>query len=307
MSARHPHAAWARDYQPSDAADISALFRAVYGDHYVYADVYLPSQIQQRNASGQWRSAVAVRDGRLLGHATLWLDPARPGQAELALNAVHPDARGQGIASLLGRHLRAAAADLGIPLLTIKQVCSHPQSQYVARALGFHNTALLLDYVDSPFGKPEPESIVFGCLPLKPRPLPKLAWPPEWEAWLAPLRLAFGEKEGSPASLGLPGLALARHGQRLELAAQQPTEARLAEIAALPAGQLIYLKLPAAAETLARRRQLESAGFRFGGLLPAASGGWQLLWLRGLSGQDIRFCDEQAERLYRLGRNPQSA
>lgn len=300
MSARHPHAAWARDYLPTDAADISALFRAVYGDHYVYADVYLPSQIQQRNASGQWRSAVAMRDGRLLGHATLWLDPSRPGQAELALNAVHPDARGQGIASLLGRHLRAMAAKLGIALLTIKQVCSHPQSQYVAGALGFHNTALLLDYVDSPFGKPEPESIVFGCLPLQPRPLPQLAWPAEWETWLAPLRQAFGEGEHAPAGAALPGLALARHGQRLELTSQQPTEARLAEIAALPAGQLIYLKLPAATETLARRIQLQNAGFRFGGLLPAPACGWQLLWLRGLSRQDIRFCDEQAERLYRL-------
>ncbi|MGC0152801.1 GNAT family N-acetyltransferase [Chromobacterium vaccinii] len=299
MSARHPQATWARDYQPSDAADISALFRSIYGDRYFYADVYLPSQIQQRNASGQWRSAVAVRGDRLLGHAALWLDPARPGQAELAMNVVHPDARGQGLASLLGRHLRDAAVELGIELLTIKQVCSHPRSQYVARSLGFHNTALLLDYIDTPFAGPEPESIVFGCLPLKPRPLPKLAWPAGWETWLAPLRQAFGETD-APAPAGLPRLSLSRQGQRLEIVPGQPCEARLRELAALPAGQLIYLKCPANAETLAQLAQLERGGFRFSGLLPDAAG-WQLLFLRGHGDGDLDFCDPQSEQLRRLG------
>ncbi|WP_199155448.1 GNAT family N-acetyltransferase [Chromobacterium sp. ASV23] len=300
MSVRHPETAWVRDYQPADAAGISALFRAIYDDRYFYADVYLPSQIQQRNASGQWRSAVAMQGDKLVGHAALWLNPAYPGQAELAMNVVDPDARGQGIASLLGRHLRAAAADLGVALLTIKQVCSHPRSQYVAQALGFHNIALLPDYIDTPFAGPAPESILLGCLPLQARPLPKLPWPEEWGTWLAPLRQALGENGSAPVGAGLPGLALTRCGQRLEVTAQQPTPARLAEIANLPSGQLIYLKLPASAETLALRAQLRKAGFRFGGLLPAAAGGWQLLWLRGISGQDIHLCDEQAARLYRL-------
>ncbi|KVG87702.1 hypothetical protein WJ36_30295 [Burkholderia ubonensis] len=300
MNSRYTEAALVRQYQPTDATDVSALFRAVYGEHYVYADVYLPTQIQQRNASGQWRSAVAVRDGDLLGHATLWLDVARPGQAELALNVVHPNARGQGIASLLGRHLHAVAIDLGIALLTIKQVCSHPQSQYLAQSLGFHSTALLLDYVDSPFGRPEPESIVLGCLPLQTRPLPRLNWPESWREWLAALYSVFGEGEAACVGPDLPDLTLTRYGQRLELTVQQPTESRLAEIATLPSSQLIYLKLPVTAEALARKPQLERDCFRFGGLLPAASGGWQLLWLRGLGRRDIHFSDEQAERLYRL-------
>jgi GNAT superfamily N-acetyltransferase len=300
MNARDPNAVWVREYRPDDAAGVSALFRAVYGEHYVYADVYLPSQIQKRNESGQWRSAVAVRDGRLLGHATLWLDAATPGHAELALNAVHPDAQGLGIASLLGRHLRATANDLNIALLTIKQVCSHPKSQYVAQALGFHTTALLLDYVDSPFGRPEPESIVLGCLPLQPRPLPWLNWPEPWREWLATLQLSFGEGLAAPVGADLPDFAMARYGKRLELVAQEPTEARLAEIAALPSSQLVYLKLPATAQALALRPQLERDSFRFGGLLPAVFGGWQLLWLRGVGALDIHFCDEQAGRLYRL-------
>lgn len=300
MRALYSEAICVREYQPTDAADVSELFRAVYGEYYVYADVYLPSQIQQRNASGQWHSAVAVHDGHLLGHAALWLDTARPGQAELALNVVHPNARGRGIASLLGRHLHAVAIDLGIALLTIKQVCSHPQSQYLAQSLGFHSTALLLDYVDSPFGRPEPESLVLGCLPLQARPLPRLNWPRAWREWLAALYLVFGEGEVACVDAGLPDLALARYSQRLELTVQQPTEARLAEIATLPSSQFIYLKLPVTAEALARKPQLERDCFRFGGLLPAASGGWQLLWLRGLGRRDIHFFDGQAERLYQL-------
>ncbi|WGS46870.1 GNAT family N-acetyltransferase [Burkholderia sp. JSH-S8] len=303
MNIRYLQSASVRDYQPSDAIEISALFRAVYGNHYVYADVYLPSQIQERNATGHWRSAVAVRDGRLLGHAALWLDPAQPGQAELALNVVHRDVQGQGIASLLGRHLCAAANNLGIAMLTIKQVCSHPRSQYVAQALGFHSTALLLDYVESPFGLEDPESIIFGCMPLKPVPLPQLDWPQAWHEWLAPLYQTFGAAQRLPIGASLPGLSLTCHGQRLELTIQQPSEAQLTEIASIPAGKLIYLKLPASTETMARRPQLERAGFRFGGLLPTASGGWQILWLRGVTVRTIQFCDKQAEQLHQIYAN----
>ncbi|WP_063553364.1 GNAT family N-acetyltransferase [Burkholderia territorii] len=300
MSILSAEATCVRGYQPTDATDVSELFRTVYGEYYVYADVYLPSQIQQRNASGQWHSAVAVREGHLLGHAALWVDAARPRQAELALSVVHPNARGQGIASLLGRHLRSVATDLGIALLTIKQVCSHPQSQYLAQSLGFHNTAILLDYVDSPFGQPEPESIVLGCLPLQIWPLPRLNWPEAWREWLATLYMGLGEGEAACSNSDLPDLALARHGQRLELVVQQPTEARLAEIATLPSSQLIYLKLPATVETLARKPQLERDNFRFGGLLPEAAVGWQLLWIRRPCRRQIHFSDEQAQRLYQL-------
>ncbi|WP_202052944.1 hypothetical protein, partial [Chromobacterium subtsugae] len=93
-------------------------------------------------------------------------------------------------------------------------------------------------------------------------------------------------------------------GQRLEVVVPQPSAARLAEIAALPAGQLIYLKLAPSADALALRPRLAEAGFRFGGLLPDAGGGWLLLFLRGQRGDAIRFCDAGAEQLYRLDLQP---
>ncbi|UTH75541.1 GNAT family N-acetyltransferase [Chromobacterium sp. IIBBL 290-4] len=301
MNARVEKTAWARDYQAGDAAGVSALFRAVYGDYYVYPDVYLPSQIERRNRSGQWLSAVALRGDQLVGHAALWRDPARPGQAELALNAVHPDARGLGIATLLGRHLIDAAKGLGLALITIKQVCSHPQSQYVAQSLGFHTTALLLDYVASPFGKPEPESIVLGCLPLRARALPALDWPAAWRDWLRPLVQTFGEN-AAPSAAQLPSeLSLARHGQRLEIHLDSPSAARIDEIAALPANQLLYLTLALSAEALSLADALASHGFRFCGLLPDARLGWRLLWLRGQGPSPEHFCDARAEQLCELG------
>lgn len=299
MSEADPLKASVRDYRASDAEPVSALFRAVYGEHYVYPDVYLPSRIHAHNVSGQWRSAVAVRDGQLLGHATLWRDAAQPGLAELALNAVHPDARGQRIASRLARHLRATAGQLGVGMMTIKQVCSHPRSQHVALALDFRSTALLIDYVESPFGRAERESIVVGCLPLRAWPLPRLDWPAHWHEWLDGLRAAFGEAPPAPHPAA-EDFSVTQDGLRVVLEASRANDALLAEIAALPARSLLDLSLPATAENLAHVPALTRGGFRFGGLLPDASGGWRLLWLRGRSPRPLDLCDRQGERLYRL-------
>ncbi|KVW63340.1 GNAT family N-acetyltransferase [Burkholderia ubonensis] len=299
MSAPDPLKVLVRDYQATDAEHVSALFRTVYGEHYVYPDVYLPSRINAHNVSGAWRSAVAVRDGQLLGHATLWRDAAQPGLAELALNAVHPDARGQRIASRLARHLHVTAGQLGVRMMTIKQVCSHPRSQHVALALGFHSTALLIDYVESPFGQPERESIVVGCLPLRAWPLPRLDWPAHWHEWLHGLLAAFGEAPPAPHTAA-EDFSVTQDGLRVVLEASRASNALLAEISALPARSLLDLILPATAENLAHAPALTRGGFRFGGLLPDASGGWRLLWLRGRSPRPLDLCDPQGERLYRL-------
>lgn len=39
-----------RVFQRQDGEGISALFRTVYGDRYVYPDIYMPSLIGWRNA-----------------------------------------------------------------------------------------------------------------------------------------------------------------------------------------------------------------------------------------------------------------
>ena len=79
-----------RAFQRQDGEGISALFRTVYGDRYVYPDIYMPSLIGWRNARDEWHSAVAEQNGIIIGHAALWRHHADKQTAELAMFAVHP-------------------------------------------------------------------------------------------------------------------------------------------------------------------------------------------------------------------------
>ena len=137
-------------------------------------------------------------------------------------------------------------------MLTIKQVSSHGQSQRLAKTLGFHTTGLLLDYVASPFGQPQPESIVLGRLPLRSRPIPALNWPAAWREWLTPLSRAFGSVP-PPAQGPGGGLSIASHGRRLEVGMEEISGGRLREVAALPAGRLVYVRLALGPDARARR------------------------------------------------------
>ncbi|WP_239511145.1 GNAT family N-acetyltransferase [Klebsiella michiganensis] len=79
-----------RAFQRQDGEGISALFRTVYGDRYVYPDIYMPSLIGWRNARDEWHSAIAEQNGIIIGHAALWRHHADKQTAELAMFAVHP-------------------------------------------------------------------------------------------------------------------------------------------------------------------------------------------------------------------------
>ncbi len=140
-----------RVFQRQDGEGISALFRTVYGDRYVYPDIYMPSLIGWRNARDEWHSAIAEQNGIIIGHAALWRHHADKQTAELAMFAVHPAFRNRGVATQLGEYLRLAASRLGLGTLTIKMVSSHPHSQRLAQRLGFYSTGLLRDYVPPPF------------------------------------------------------------------------------------------------------------------------------------------------------------
>ena len=103
-----------RAFQRQDGEGISALFRTVYGDRYVYPDIYMPSLIGWRNARDEWHSAVAEQNGIIIGHAALWRHHADKQTAELAMFAVHPAFRNRGVATQLGEYLRLAASRLGL-------------------------------------------------------------------------------------------------------------------------------------------------------------------------------------------------
>ncbi|MBJ7312540.1 GNAT family N-acetyltransferase [Rugamonas sp. CCM 8940] len=275
-----------RDFAPDDAESVSALFRAVYGDRYVYPDVYLPSMIHHNNEQQLWQSSVACVDGAIVGHAVLWRHPDTPDCAELALNVVHPSARGMGIATILGRHLCELARKQGLRRVTIKQVSSHRQSQRLAQTLGFHTIGLLLDYVASPFGDSGRESVVLGCLPLQPSPMPALPWPPACRDWVAPMERHFGTQAAIPAAQGLV-IVVGSHGQRIEVTLNQPSPDHLSEVARMPTGRLIYVKLALDRRAPAAMQELHRAGFAYAGIMPRAGRGWYGLMQRGYAEQEL--------------------
>ncbi|MDC9598132.1 GNAT family N-acetyltransferase [Xenorhabdus anantnagensis] len=294
-----------RSYQSGDDKKISQLFREVYGDSYVYPDIYLPRLINDNQTTGQWHSALAFHQGRLIGHASLVKDTMQQNQAELALIAVYPDFQGYGVAKSLGSYLCGYAKEQGYNLLTIKQVCSHPKSQYIARNLGFYSTALMLDYVDSPFGLPEPESIIQGILPLKSLPLPKLNWPQPWQNWVSQISQYVGESSLNAQSVYRRSMlsepfTIKKSGRRLEITLYDIHSDFLSEVIDFPAGQLIYLKLPACEESLGLCSLLKKGGFRFAGLCPDTHDGWFLLWLRGYQLMPYQFHDTGTQHLYQM-------
>lgn len=274
-----------RSFQPEDALGVSALFRLVYGERYVYPDIYLPGMIGWHNARGHWRSAVAEQNGKIIGHATLWRQHSTDQHAELAMFVTHPSIRHRGIATALGEHLCARAQEMQLTTLTIKMVCSHPHSQQLAKTLGFHSTALLRDYVASPFAAGKRESVIFGVRALRPRPVPLSSAP--HNGWLSLLADRFGSAPLPSAIPSARPLETASNGERVDIIIHHLQATVCDEVARFPANRLIYLRAPADDGLRAHLPVLHRAGFRDMGLKPASDGRWWWLLQRGFSRQEL--------------------
>ncbi|MDD9654214.1 GNAT family N-acetyltransferase [Klebsiella pasteurii] len=271
-----------REFQQQDGEGVSALFRTVYGDRYVYPDIYMPSLIGWHNAQGEWRSAIAEQKGVIIGHAALWRHHADKRTAELAMFAVHPAFRNRGVATQLGEFLRFAANRLGLSTLTIKMVSSHQHSQRLAQRLGFYSTGLFRDYVPSPFQSGQRESIILGVLPLQPRPIPLTADDSREDSWINLLKEKFGAAQMPAArqSRAAP-VEIAICDDRVDVTMNASTPRTVDEISRLPARKLIYIRAPVDGALMSLRPKLWRAGFTDMGLEPAAGGGWLWLLQRG--------------------------
>ncbi|PHV13080.1 GNAT family N-acetyltransferase [Chitinimonas sp. BJB300] len=298
MSKWNKSAVSVRSFVPEDADNVSALFRTVYGDCYVYPDVYLPSVICRNNEQQRWHSVVACVEDQIVGHAVLWMHADCPDSAELALNIVHPGARGMGIATTLGAYLRDYARERGLHTLTIKQVSSHTQSQRLAQTLGFQTTGLLLDYVASPFGNEWRESVVLGCLPLQPYPLPSLSWPASCRDWLDPIEQCFGTHSRIDSPFATTPMAVASHEHRIEVTLTDLHPDNVDEVAQMPKERLIYLRLRLDQHTPAAMQQLRRAGFAYAGFMPGPAQGWYGLMQRGYKAHELELCCPIARKLY---------
>ncbi|MBR7197674.1 N-acetyltransferase [Pseudomonas sp. CFBP13508] len=273
-----------RNYRDSDAVAVSELFREVYGDRYLKIDVYLPCLINQNHADKRWHSLVAVEGERIRGHATLYRQSEKAHDAELALSAVHPDTRGQNIATRLGEQLLTHAQALGCRSVSIKQVTHHPYTQRMALNLGFHNTGLLPDYVRSPFGCKMPESIVVGVRAIDgyQRPLPAQVWPPSCRTFMHRLADVFGVGAGATRWRGA-SVQVEQHGNRHEMLLEKLDPELLSQLRALPRHWLISIHLQLSRHFAGDLHSLNAIGFAFTGLAPAHDncGGWLALFHRG--------------------------
>ncbi|MGV8863540.1 MAG: GNAT family N-acetyltransferase [Pseudomonas sp.] len=271
-----------------DAEAITELFHTVYGEHYVYPDVYLPAMIQQHNASGSWTSVVVVSGTKLVGHSALVSDPLDEKTAELALNVVHPDFRKLGIATFLGRILLERAKAQGLNMLTIKQVSSTLNGQRLGQALGFQNTGLLLDYVDSLSGDNSRDTVVLGCLPLSSdkRPLPEIEWPERYSKWAHLLADIFGSQPESSRSTN-PLMRMIRQYERVNLTTDHLGEKDISHLKKLPRTWLIHLKLRLTTDFTDLSAKLCEIDFTFMGIEPAPASGWYGLFQRGFNHQTL--------------------
>ncbi|AIN17848.1 acetyltransferase family protein [Yersinia rochesterensis] len=286
-----------RDFLEEDAEGICTLFRTVYGEHYVYPDIYMPSMIRYHNDQGKWCSAVAIWEEKIVGHAILWFGMDSK-SAELAFVVVHPSVRGRGVATRLSKHLFNYAYHRALTTLSIKMVSSHPRTQQLAHTLGFHSIGLLLDYVDSPFGHNARESIILGVLPLQPRPLPHCLTVFGHIGWLNSLIGLFGTTPQAPTRNNAFPLQISAQGNRVDVILTDASLGSVREIAYLPLNRLIHLSISINDVLPSLLPVLHLAGYVDTGLAPASEGQWYWLLQRGYAKHEPELLCPIANSLY---------
>lgn len=286
-----------RNFQAEDADGVSALFREVYADRYVYSDLYVPTMIAWHNEQHHWYSVVAVQNDRIIGHAALWRHDNTP-CAELAIFATHPAAQHRGVATRLGIHLCREAHKQQLATLIMKMVCSHPYSQLLAKKLGFQATALLRDYVTSPFDPDDRESVILGIQALLPRPVPQIVETHSQDHWLSLLSAQFGATKVSSPTQATSPLDISDIEGRVEVTIHQLTHKVIDEIARLPRSRLIYLRTRIDSMLTEILPTLYRAGYRDMGLTPTNEDGWFWLFQRGFRQRDLQLCCPVAQALH---------
>ena len=129
-----------------DAEAIAQLLYENYHLSYVHPDFYRPRYLAACLASGELVSAVAVHDGRVIGHHAL-IPVAGVASAETGAAVVHSAYRGLGIFGRLFELTLDAARERGLASVFGDAVTIHPYSQRAERSHGYRETVLQLGMV----------------------------------------------------------------------------------------------------------------------------------------------------------------
>ncbi|HEY3206991.1 MAG TPA: GNAT family N-acetyltransferase [Gaiellaceae bacterium] len=135
-----------RSATPQDSEAIAQLLYENYHLSYVHADFYRPRYLTAALASGELLSAIAVHEGRVIGHHGLMPVAGVP-SAETGAAVVHSAYRGLGIFGRMFEHTLEAARERGLASVFGDAVTIHPFSQRVERSHGYRETTLQLGMV----------------------------------------------------------------------------------------------------------------------------------------------------------------
>ena len=141
-----PEAIVLRAATPQNAEAIAQLLYENYHLSYVHADFYQPQYLMAALASGELLSAIAIHNGRVIGHHALMPLAGVP-SAETGAAVVHSAYRGLGIFGRLFEHTLEAARERGLASVFGEAVTIHPFSQRAERSHGYRETALQLGMV----------------------------------------------------------------------------------------------------------------------------------------------------------------
>ncbi|QXI39056.1 GNAT family N-acetyltransferase [Pseudomonas xantholysinigenes] len=278
-----------RGFEVQDAQPISDLFMRVYGEHYFYPQIYLPSVICHHNRTQQWQSVVALRGERIVGHALLWRSADDASCAELAMIVVDPQLRGRGIAGRMGRYLCDHARRQGMSVLTIKMVASHEWSQRLGDSLGFQVTGLLLDYVDSALCPRQRESAILGVLAFQAQPIPLTYTPVNAPEWIGPLQEHFGTVAPGFAVPGAEPTLTTIRENRLDVTLEHPTSGDAIELMRLPSKWLTHVQVRMDMNLPSVLPVLHRCGFVDTGLTLGTGRQWYWLLQRGFSNSSLQL------------------
>ena len=129
-----------------DAEAIAQLLYENYHLSYVHADFYRPRYLMAALDSGELVSAIALHEGRVIGHHAV-MPLAGVASAETGAAVVHSAYRGLGIFGRLFEHTLEAATERGLASVFGDAVTIHPYSQRAERSQRYRETALQLGMV----------------------------------------------------------------------------------------------------------------------------------------------------------------
>jgi len=135
-----------RGATPEDAEAIAQLLYENYHLSYVHADFYRPRFLMAALDSGELLSAIALHEGRVIGHHAV-MPLAGVASAETGAAVVHSAYRGLGIFGRLFEHTLEAATERGLASVFGDAVTIHPYSQRAERSQRYRETALQLGMV----------------------------------------------------------------------------------------------------------------------------------------------------------------